>query len=703
LKKLNRYGLTIAVVLLGLVFLFIQDGVHGVHSWKKTEHYLTNSKSVSSSRSQSTRQDRLRGIGMENSLLNYATMVPRVAGSSQTAMGVYPASHIVTSNHLALLRLEDIGPGGNYSTPEDLGKLRAVIDYLDTEGIPFHVTVVPRYLKLNPDGSWINRSIDDEVWDRETEAFVHFLYYMQSRGGVLGMHGYSHQYGFLKRGDDHQNSFVGNEFSVSGAPDSAELIYTQERFELSLKAFEEIGIQPAFWETPHNVASPQQRDVFCSGIGIQYESLNKKDEKPVYLKNQNLFSAPTLGSVYIPTPFYYIEGGSKSMSMVDSIVKRLPYFNGLASFFYHPFIEYSFLKPVLEGDGQPVVVDGLPLYRYQEDKPSCLKRMLDGIRAGGYRFVTIHDVVPFTPGHRMDLPESEFDNYSILTGDFDGDGQDEFARFDGQQVSVIKYNSRLPRYRRELNQSVWLDNLDQFGELKPLVGDFNQDGLDDLVLYNQQEGYWWVAFSDGESFQVPEVWLFGWVKGEEWVPYTGDFNGDDRSDLLVYSQKDHHWRTAISKEGWAVPQDYTNNQIGTSYSYLKIEDANGDSKDDLITYTPSHGLVQVILSQGVTFAQPRTWLKGWITGKDFMVGDVNGDGLADVVLSNRADGMWFMALSLGNRFIPHGSAFGPWAEGMDRKGLLGDFDGNGKIDIGSWQYLNGTEGSWIDIAYSYQG
>jgi len=116
-------------------------------------------------------------------MLSRLTKARSVPDQSQQGLFTNP----VTTRQLALLRLEDIGPGGNYSTPEELGRLRAVIDYLDIEGIPFQVTVVPRYMQLKPDGIWENRGLDDFLLSPESQAFVHLLYYIQSRGGVVGI------------------------------------------------------------------------------------------------------------------------------------------------------------------------------------------------------------------------------------------------------------------------------------------------------------------------------------------------------------------------------------------------------------------------------------------------------------------------------------------------------------------------------------
>ncbi|MGZ4135713.1 MAG: DUF2334 domain-containing protein, partial [Tumebacillaceae bacterium] len=48
----------------------------------------------------------------------------------------------------ALIRFEDIGPGGYYESPDNIIKLRAIAEYMRSEGVPFHVAMIPRF--VNP-------------------------------------------------------------------------------------------------------------------------------------------------------------------------------------------------------------------------------------------------------------------------------------------------------------------------------------------------------------------------------------------------------------------------------------------------------------------------------------------------------------------------------------------------------------------------
>ncbi|MGV2805802.1 DUF2334 domain-containing protein, partial [Clostridium perfringens] len=46
----------------------------------------------------------------------------------------------------ALIRLEDIGPGGWYETEEQQAKLLVIAQFLHHQQIPFHLAVIPRYV-----------------------------------------------------------------------------------------------------------------------------------------------------------------------------------------------------------------------------------------------------------------------------------------------------------------------------------------------------------------------------------------------------------------------------------------------------------------------------------------------------------------------------------------------------------------------------
>lgn len=599
----------------------------------------------------------------------------------------------------ALIRLEDIGPGGKYRTLDDLGRLRAVVDYLYSQGIPFQVAVIPRFQTLNPDSSWQIAGIDDPGPDPETQAFIRLLSYMEERGGVLGLHGYTHQFGEHKKPDNSQNSGTGDEFNVPGEPATTGVSYAQERVEMALQAFKKIGKKPSFWETPHNMATEAQREVFRSAIGIQYESLEKKDLWAVYREEENQYISPTLGSVYVPTPLYYVEGGAGTVHSVEHILSRMIFFSGLASFFYHPFLEYPFLEPVYQDDGSPKMVDGIPQYRYRKGADSHLQRMVRGLRDWGYRFVSLHEVVPFTPGHRLKAAINPGSTY--LTGDFNGDGQSETLIRDNRQVRVLTAKLEWPRWCSAVNLRTWLEvPSEQEGALS-YPGDFNGDGRDDLLFYQPQGGSWSIALSEGDQFAAPQCWLAGWAKGAGWEVFVGDFDGDGWDDLLVFNQHDDSWQMARNTRGQGfLPQPAGFFGLAETSLQRAVGDVNGDQIDDLIIYNTNAGSVQVALVNNLKISPPRVWLSGGEKFGELIAGDFNGDGRCDLLLCTPRSGIWSAANSDGRSFIPRPHAYGPWAAGVKRIGKVGDYDGNGKSDLASLEENSGE--LTIDLSYSFQ-
>jgi hypothetical protein len=63
-------------------------------------------------------------------------------------------------------------------------------------------------------------------------------------------------------------------------------------------------------------------------------------------------------------------------------------------------------------------------------------------------------------------------------------------------------------------------------------GDFNGDGLRDLLLYNPASGQFFKALNQGNG----QFTFFGYFWASGWTPTIGDFDGDGKSDVLLYNR-----------------------------------------------------------------------------------------------------------------------------------------------------------------------
>ncbi|MGB9666981.1 MAG: DUF2334 domain-containing protein, partial [Candidatus Cryosericum sp.] len=91
---------------------------------------------------------------------------------------------------IALIRLEDVSPWYALD-PKRLEVLRYIADYLALHHVPFQVAMIPVY--LNPPAG-IRIGIDMPN-DPRVQQFIATIHYMISKGGVIGLHGYTHQMG----------------------------------------------------------------------------------------------------------------------------------------------------------------------------------------------------------------------------------------------------------------------------------------------------------------------------------------------------------------------------------------------------------------------------------------------------------------------------------------------------------------------------
>ncbi|PPD41918.1 MAG: hypothetical protein CTY15_12810 [Methylocystis sp.] len=100
------------------------------------------------------------------------------------ALGATPAAG---PQYRAILRLED------NSYQSDPARLRAVADWLQSQGVPFGYHIVPRY--RDPTGFYNNGVAQNFGFGAGVQrAFRDAIVYMQGKGGVPILHGWTHQY-----------------------------------------------------------------------------------------------------------------------------------------------------------------------------------------------------------------------------------------------------------------------------------------------------------------------------------------------------------------------------------------------------------------------------------------------------------------------------------------------------------------------------
>lgn len=276
------------------------------------------------------------------------------------------------SQKVALLRLEDISAGKTYryADAESIYKLRIVADYLYSKGIPFHVAWVPRYIDPT-NGNIIDNDLANDN-NINNADFLYTLDYFMYKGGVIGLHGYTHQAA-------NEISVVGTEFGNKKDKLTFTDEYTIKKINMAKEAARQLNIPIGFFEAPHYSALPNQLKIMENNFDYLYEPY-----APDKINGNTYITAKRIGNrtiKYIPTPLNYLDGKSDLPNMFKKINALRP--EVMASFFFHPSIEFEDIK--IQRDA-----NGYPSYTYSEQ--SALHQIINTIESKGYSFKTIYEL-----------------------------------------------------------------------------------------------------------------------------------------------------------------------------------------------------------------------------------------------------------------------------------------------------------------------
>lgn len=260
----------------------------------------------------------------------------------------------------AFIRFEDVTAGVVYLNENSLEKLRIIGDYFYSQGIPFHIAWVPRY--VNP-----SKNIDNDLLTKnniENADFIYTFDYLIDKGATIGLHGYTHQ-------NANEESIIGTEFSSKINTDEKEI---KDRIEKAISTANKLNIPISFFETPHYRATEFQQSIFEEYFDIIYEPyIGKYNKIPLISLRNNK-------TLYIPTPLSYVKGDDGIYEMIKNIDNND--ISQVASLFVHPSKEFDFIKINKEKNGY---------HSYSYDSNSILHKIVFELKIKGYRIINIKD------------------------------------------------------------------------------------------------------------------------------------------------------------------------------------------------------------------------------------------------------------------------------------------------------------------------
>ena len=280
---------------------------------------------------------------------------------------------------------------------------------------------------------------------------------------------------------------------------------------------------------------------------------------------------------------------------------------------------------------------------------------------------------PFVAGPTQELAGA----HEPAIGDFDGDGRDDIYFYGAGTSCDTVWFGREDRSFTDPDEIVddeqrWVPDLD--GDYDTVVADLNGDGRDDIVFYDGLTGtaQLWYGSTDRTFTQIE---ITGAPRGVELLP--GDFDGDGNDDLVMHAPGYPMGVVAYGTSTMGVVE-LTYAADTAPDAVPDVGDLDGDGRDDIMWSDPVTGLALTLWHAEADRTFTATPLIDLVPGIEVTIADHTGDGIADVTLSSDeyAVAITFTGVAGG------GFVMAAWESIVPGRSLeVGDVDGDGRADL----------------------
>ncbi len=244
------------------------------------------------------------------------------------------------------------------------------------------------------------------------------------------------------------------------------------------------------------------------------------------------------------------------------------------------------------------------------------------------------------------------------------------------------------------------------------VIDYNADGKQDLLIGPDAYGKWYGLKNNGGTFSNQGAVISGqygnWgASGASRIKVI-DYNNDGLDDILLGPDANGKWYFlrnnggSFTNVGALITGLYSN--WGGAGNRIRVMDYDGDGKEDILIGPDAYGKWYGLKNDGGSFSDQGAVITGlygsWgaYGASRIKVTDYNGDGLDDILLGPDGSGKWYVLRNNSGTFVDLGAIvtgkYANWGGAGERIRIM-DYDADGAEDVligpdgyGDWYGLN---------------